>query len=407
MPAPVAQGIQKKFVIVKQSGLGVPGSAGGQIVRRVTSVFQGNRDTYDNPEIVSHQQSTGVTYGLKKVAGKYSGILSPLTYQLMFSSILRKLFVATTPLVIGTDCVSAVASPQIVDGSSGLLAGGLKVGDIGRFTGFTTTAVGNNAKNFLITVLTAGNMTGVFLDGSAMVAKTETGSVTFTVVGKKTMAPLTGHTNDYYTCEDWYSDVPQSDLFTDVQWAKCDIKLPASGNATVDFDAVGLARTIGTVQVLTTPTAETLTHVLTAVNGAVYVNGVVAANITSADLSIDATVTPGQAILGQNTSSDIQRGRIKLTGTFAALLSDSVYTALYNAETPISLILVVADQESDPVTNFVTFTIGRVKITGDAPDDGEKQIMRTYPFTAEINSAGGAALAWDQTILTIQDSAAV
>jgi hypothetical protein len=48
--------------------------------------------------------------------------------------------------------------------------------------------------------------------------------------------------------------------------------------------------------------------------------------------------------------------------------------------------------------------MGRIKITGDAPDDGEKNIMRTYPFTAEINGSGGAALAWDQTIITVQDS---
>ena len=53
-----------------------------------------------------------------------------------------------------------------------------------------------------------------------------------------------------------------------------------------------------------------------------------------------------------------------------------------------------------------TFTMGRIKLTGDAPDDGEKSILRTYPFTAELNSAGGAALAWDQTIITIQDSQA-
>lgn len=405
MVAPVAQGIQKKFAIVKQSALGVPGSAGGQVLRRVTSIFQGDRDTYDNPEIAQHQQSTGVTYGLRKVSGKTAGVLSPLTYQMPFQSLLRKIFTATAPMVIGVDCVSSAG--LFVDGSAGYLAAGLKIGDVGRFTGFTTTAVGNNSKNFLITALTAGNMNGVFLDGSAVIAKTETGSVTFTVVGKKTLAPLTGHTNDYYSCEDWMNDITQSDFFTDVQWGKAAVKLPATGNATVDFDAIGLGRSPGAVQILTAPSVETTTHVLTAVNGAVYVNGVLAGNVTSAELSIDGTVTAGQAVLGSNSSSDIQRGRIKVTGSFSALVTDSVYTALYNSETPISLVLLVADQPTDPVTNFMTFALGRIKITGDAPDDGEKQIMRTYPFTAEINGNGGAALAWDQTILTIQDSQAV
>jgi hypothetical protein len=50
--------------------------------------------------------------------------------------------------------------------------------------------------------------------------------------------------------------------------------------------------------------------------------------------------------------------------------------------------------------------MSRVKIFGDDADDGKKQIVRSYPFTAEINGAGGAALANDQTICSIQDSAA-
>jgi hypothetical protein len=56
----------------------------------------------------------------------------------------------------------------------------------------------------------------------------------------------------------------------------------------------------------------------------------------------------------------------------------------------------------------MVFTMGRIKITGDAPDDGEKTIVRTYPFTAQFNAGGRRAdgVAWDATILTVQDSAA-
>jgi hypothetical protein len=57
-------------------------------------------------------------------------------------------------------------------------------------------------------------------------------------------------------------------------------------------------------------------------------------------------------------------------------------------------------------SDFVAFSMSAVKLTGDAPDDGEKAIIRTYPFTAQINAAGGAALANDQTIITVQDSLA-
>ena len=57
-------------------------------------------------------------------------------------------------------------------------------------------------------------------------------------------------------------------------------------------------------------------------------------------------------------------------------------------------------------SDFVSFVIPRAKVMSDTTDDGKKQIVATYNFTAEINSSGGAALANDKTILGIQDSAA-
>jgi hypothetical protein len=47
-----------------------------------------------------------------------------------------------------------------------------------------------------------------------------------------------------------------------------------------------------------------------------------------------------------------------------------------------------------------------VLISSIDDDDGEKQIVGTYNFTAAINGAGGAALANNQTIISIQDSQA-
>jgi hypothetical protein len=62
--------------------------------------------------------------------------------------------------------------------------------------------------------------------------------------------------------------------------------------------------------------------------------------------------------------------------------------------------------DTSNAADFVSFNLSAVKLTGDAPDDGEKAIIRTYPFTAQLNAAGGTALAKDQTIVSIQDSQA-
>lgn len=400
----VAQGIRKQLIYKKQTALGTAASgSGGQLLRRRTSVFSAMRDTFEADEIVTHQQSTGVTYGMKKTTGKIDGLVSPDTYADLLASLLRADFAAVSAYNAGTDVTAAATAPQFVDASGGFLTAGLKVGDVVRWTGFAGDATANNSKNFLITALTATNMTGVFLNGDAVVADVAGDDTTVTVVGKKTLVPLTSHTNDYYTFEEFYADLTKSETFTDCQVAQADIGLPATGNATVSFDIKGLGRTLGASQVLTSPTAETTTPILTAVNGAVYVQGAVVGNSTGAQLTITGSFGDPDAVLGSNNGVDHNRGKVKVSGQFTGLFDATTIQAFYDAETPVSLILVVTNDDT-ATSKFVTFTMGRIKITGDAPDDGEKNIVRTYPFTAEINSAGGAALAWDQTIITIQDS---
>jgi hypothetical protein len=70
-------------------------------------------------------------------------------------------------------------------------------------------------------------------------------------------------------------------------------------------------------------------------------------------------------------------------------------------------LVVVAVDGLAAAADFVAFSMSAIKIFGDAPDDGQaKEIVRSYPFTAQINAAGGAALANDSTIISIQDAQA-
>jgi hypothetical protein len=249
-------------------------------------------------------------------------------------------------------------------------------------------------------------MTGVFLDGTPVVAKTETGSVTCTVVGKICVPPLTAQTNDFFTFEEWYSDKSRSELFPDckvnqVQWA-----LPAAGPATVNINVLGVGtRTLAATQSFTSPTAETTTGVIEALHGLIYANGAAVNHVTSISISVDRGITPVGATVGSNVSPDLNQGRLKVSGSFTAMFDDAVISTLFDAETKISLAC-VATVDGTATSDFMGFTMGKVAITTDTPDDGERAIMRTYAFTAEINGAGGPALAFDQTILSVQDSAA-
>lgn len=400
----IAQGIRKITVGKKQSGLGVPSSgSGGQTFRRETSSFMLGKDTYSNNEIASHQMSTGITHGLRKPTGKINGVLSPGTYSELFASLLRKAFATVTPITGASLTIGGTLGAYTVTRSAGsYLTDGVKIGDVIRLTVGALNASNIN-KNLVVNGLTATVATCATLNGSAMVLEGPIVGCTVTVQGKKCLAPLTGHTNDYWTFEEFYADIVQSELYSDMQVGKADIGLPGTGNVTAAFDMIGLKRTVGASQILTTPTAETTTPVLTAVNGVVLYNGSVTGVLTGGSISIDGSISQMAAVVGSNTAPDTQKGRIKVTGQITAYYENGVFPALFENGSLTSLVMVVA-ADSTATSSFVGFTISALKLSGDSPDDGEKGIMRTYSFEAEMNTAGGAALANDQTIISIQDS---
>ena len=400
----IAQGISKITVFKKQTGLGVAASGtGGQIMRREKSEFKLEKDSFENNEIVQHQQSTGAIHGTRKVSGSLSGVVSPNTYSTLIASLLRKAFTAT-PALTGLSITLAGVPGAYTLTTTGLLAGGLKIGDVIRVTAGTGLNADVLNKNLLITALTDTVATVAVVNGSTMTIGSGT-ACTITVPGKKSLAPLTGHTNEYWTVEEWYSDLGKSELFTDVQPASIDIGLPSTGNATFSASFVGLDRTLADAQVLTTPTAATTTAVQTAVSGAILVAGVEVASVSSASVKIDGKVTPLGAVIGSNKSPDVQRGRISVSGSITAYFENSVLQSYFEAGTPINIVIVAANDET-AASDFCAFNMSAVKLSSDSGDDGEKGIMRTYNFTAEMNSAGGSALANDMTIISVQDSQA-
>jgi hypothetical protein len=407
---PIAQGIRKQTVFAKQSGLNVPATgAGGQILRRENSVFKLDKAKFESDEMVSHQQSTGARHGLQSVTGKISGLLSPATYKLLMATAMRKDFAAgatTGALVTVTAAPTTGAAGTFTRAAGSYLTDGFKVGDVVRWVGFLGgSAPTNNAHNFRIDALTALVMTGTMLDGVAVVADAAGDSVTCTVVGKKTLAPLTGHTDDLFTFEEWQPDIARSEMFSDCKLNAMTVDFPANGNCKTSFDFIGLRRDENGAQQLTTPAAETTTPILATVVGSLQVNGVTEGIATSLQLSIQESVTPDGPVVFSQFSPDLSRGRIKVSGSFSAYFTDHVLSLIYKNETAISIVVIVL-ADNTPNSDFIAFNLSRVKLDGDAPDDGEKGIIRAYPFTAEINVLGGAALASDQTIMSIQDSAA-
>jgi len=401
----IQQGINKTVVYKKQSALGTQapgGAATGQKIRRETASFNLAKSTFDNKEIASHQQSSGITHGLRSTTGTIAGVLSPNTYSEFFGSLLRKVFTATTSLTALS--ITLAGSPGAYTcTATGFLTSGLKIGDVFRITAGTTNADTQN-KNFLITNVTATVITFKVVNGSTITTGAGTG-VTIAIPGKKSYAASTSQTKEYWTIEEWFNDITVSDQYVDTMVSSVDVGLPSEGNATVSFGFAGLEKVSATSQYFTSPAAETTTSVLTAVNGILLVNGVAIGNVTGASIKIDCGAANMGAVVGSDNSPDIQRGRINVSGQLTAFFQDSAFTTLFDAATNFGIVLVVA-ADNTAAAEFVTFSMSSVKFSGDSKDDGEKGLVQTLPFTAQINASGGAALANDLTIISIQDSQA-
>lgn len=403
-----AQGVKKTTSYLKQSGLGVPAAgAGGQIMRRTSSVFKAPTDNFAINELASHMQSQGVGLGAIKPAGTIAALLSCTTHRDLLGSLLRKAF--ATDAVTASTSITIAASGQnwtLTRSTGSWITDGYNCGDVMRLlTGSFNAA--NILKNLIVlSIGSATVMTVAVVNGSTLVAEGPIATATCGVVGKKTSVPLTGQTNDYYTFEEWYADQSFSEVFADEKIAQAAVNLPANGNGTISYTTAGRTRTRGTVQVLTSPTVETTTPVLNGVNGIVVVNGAAVGFITGAQITINGNETHADPILGAVAVDDIQRGELMVSGNFTGKFSNQALQAIYDARTSTQLVLVCATDQT-AAADFMAFNIPCLQMTDDAPDDGSKAIVRTYTFTARIPTLAFATAGnLDQSIICIQDSLA-
>ena len=402
---PIAQGVSKQLRYKKEVSWGVaPGVGSAQQLRRVTSSIDLQKQTYASEEIRTDQQDAEFRHGVRSVAGTLNGELSVGTYNDFYAAVLRQGWQTAATTGALTNVTAATASPQFVRAAGSFLTDGFKVGDVIRWTGWTV-ATENNDRNFLITALTATDMTGAFLDGTAVGAKAAGDSVTATLVGKKTFVPTTGHTDDSFAFEHWYSDVAQSELFLGCKIQNMAFSLPPTGIATVSMEVMGKDIQTATAQYYTSPTAVTTGGTLAAVNGAMYIGGTKVALLTGLDFTINSNLT-AEPVVGSNSYPSIFQGRVQVDGNATVFFEDATYRDVFINETETSIIGVFTENNT-PTSGFTSFVFPRVKSGGSGKDDGEKGIIQTVPFKMLINVNGGSGTDSVQSTISIQDSAAV
>lgn len=381
------------------------GPSGGVKLRRVTADFNPTADTYSSNEINTTFQNTDTRLGVRGAEGSLNGELSPGSYADFFGSVLARDFTSVVGVNDAEVTIAAAGTNFTITRSDALgdyLADGIKVGQVVRMTGAGLNAA-NVGNNLLVISVTATVLTVMVLSSTSLVAEGPISTVDIAPAGKVTYIPQTGHTDDSYNIEEWYSDIQESAVFTGMKVGSANVSLPSTGMVTTDFSFMGKGLTSdGTVAYFTSPTGPSTTGLLTAVQGALLINGSASACITDASIGIERANSPAQCV-GSNFNSEIFVGKITVSGSISAYFSDSTLRDYFDNETDVSIVLVATTGE-DKAADFISFTIPRAKLTSFSNQDNELGIISGIDYQAVMNNVTSSGLI-NSTIM-IQDSAA-
>ena len=396
----ISQGVSKRVAYKKETNWGdLPGATGAKEIRRVTATFNLTKETYESQEIRSDYQVASFSHGVRSVDGSINGELSPGTYSDFIASAVAKDFVAGLTIAsVTADIAAAVGlgtkAFTVTRSTGSWITNGVRVGMLVQFTGATKPE--NNTNNVLVIGVSALVLTVQVLSDTMLVAET---AATLAVAqpGKQTWAPLTGHTDDSYTFEEWYADIAQSEVYTGNKVGSVAMQLPSTGLVTCDITFMGKnLQQDGTVAYFTTPSAANTEGIFAAVSGAVVVNGVPRALITSADFTIDRGLEAAN-VVGSNFAADVFTGRIRVNGNISTYFSDGQFRDYFNDETEISLVFALTNgTEKDAAA--MTFAMPRVKLGSDGKQDGEMGITRDHSFVALLKENDTTIYVQDTTL---------
>lgn len=408
---PIATGIAKQVRYKVESTYGVlPGATAAQLLRRVESNLNIEKDTYQASELRTDYQISDYRHGTRKTNGSIKGEFSPRTYADFIGAALRRDFAVVTPIAgasltiaVGA-VVNGVQQYTVIRAAGSYLTDGVKAGDVVRLSVGALNAANIN-KNLYVISLTATVLTVAVLNGVAMVAEGPIVTSTVTVFGKKTFVPSTGHTDRSYAIEHWFADGPMGEVYTGCKVSTVDINLPPSGMATVDLGFMGSGGiTTSASAYYTSPTASTTTGIMAAVNGALYIGGAAVAICTGLSIKLDGGYS-GDPVVGSNVMPQIFAGRVNVTGQFTAYFDSATFRDAFLNESELAL-SVVLTADNTATSEFIAITLPRIKLGSASRSDGEKGIIVTASFQALYNGAGGAGTATEQTTISMQDSAA-
>lgn len=394
----MADGISKIVIAKKETVWGTkPVATAAQLYPRVTGAFQLEKESYASNSIRPSQQTGDSRHGTRKSTGSLEGELQAGAFKEFQAAALRKDYAGTATTGVLTTISSTVGT--LVRSTGSFITDGFRNGMIVNVTGFAAPATANNARYVVVDVV-ALTLTVRKVDQAAvpMVVKAAGDSVTIALAGKLTFTPQTGHTNDSFSIEEFHSDIPMSQITLGQQVNTMDLSLSPNGMVSHSFSFLGKdAEATSASQYFTSPTAVPATGTMSTADGLCLIAGLGVCTLSSFNLTVDNGITQ-EAVIACKGIGAKSRGKVKVSGSFNAILLDSTYIEYFNLEQEVTFSLTMNGTDG---TTFSIF-MPRLKINSATKDDGEKVIMLTVNFDALEYVGSNAAM--EKTTLVLSDS---
>lgn len=398
-----ASGSYKQIIVKKQVTAGVlPGATGARTVTRTGGVFNLAKDLLQNQRIRSDFQPNEDRHGARMANGNIVDHLAPGAVTDFLGSALKRVFTTVAAMTGLSITIASLGGGlyTLTRSTGSFITSGLRIGMGARLTAGSFN-VANSNKTLYVVDLTALVATVIVANGSTLVAEGPIATATLTMPGKYSYMPTTGHVNEMYTVEEWYPDVPYSEVYTDWRIGSMALDIPPTGLANITLQGEGrdLAQK-GAAAYFTTPAPESNAAVLAGVNGALRVGSAVVP-VTGLQVNYGTPYT-GDPTLGSYVKENRFAETPTLTGSFTAYFVDGVLPAMFYDETVTSLDLLLTDGNT-AACEFLAFSLPRLKVNSSDKSDGKGGVVRTFNWSASANPTAGAR---EATAFAIHDSLA-
>lgn len=391
---PIQTQVLTKVIRKKEAVFGtLAGATGAREFRKVSDSIALKKNKIQSAAIQTNAQRPIARHGGRTVDGNIGVELALGLIDSELASVVRRDWTVVAPLTNLTVTASA-AAPHFVRAAGSWITDGLALGMLVKFSGFTAGAAANNGKLYTIIALTATEITV----GETVVAAASAAAIGLTVPGKITYIPETGHTNDSYTIEKWYSAVGESYRFTGQRVASINIGLAADDKVSAEIAYMGQDRKKDVAQYFTNPAAPGGGDMLVTPSGLAIINGKATKVCTNFSLDINGNASVGK-VVGANVTPDVFMDMIDVSGQISVYYENGEMDDYFDQEQAISLI----NRLDDGIGGAFVIAMPYVKVFGGG-ESGDKEIIRQYDYTAGPNAAGAGA---GRSTILMQDTTLV